>query len=596
VYKHGDIKNKIVSRSIGLSYLANLFLPFRMGEFLRLAYLRKNGFGTTASSFAIITERILDSILLTFYFGVYFFIEGSKFQEFLFISFSISLMLSLVLFLLLKPRSEKLRILRIFSEDVALRLHQIAFQIYLSVIKFRVNFMRIILFSAVINLGVFYSVTLFAKSLNVDLPKIANVLLFDLSNSISLASIKLISNSGQIILVLIYLLAPIVVLSIPLSRLDKLESIRKRSPEDETLGSIVFPELRSRNNDAYFKEAISSIASRGKKGISVLQSETLKGEKLVEVLQGGASGDHVFLIDGDTGLQVRKSATGLRRDFLKAQNTWLRDNSRLVPVVETQSFVETENTVYYDMKYLGRDASFFTALHSNNLLSNKVLLEELLERLKSGPLEEEGASLGFSTYGDTYRRKVIKSYEIINKKNLGIFLSQSLQFCGIHLKALELDSILNFASSQKLPKGEKWLMHGDLTVSNLMIDKELVIKLIDPNPIQPFSHPTVDFGKLYQSFKCGFEFDYSSPVLIEEDENIKMICTRSSTYAQMEKFLNDWITSNYSEEYLFHSTIQLLFHLTRIIPYSQSPEQIKWIIFQMRIIYTELVEGKQFIH
>jgi len=561
-----------------------------MGEFLRLAYLRKNGFGTTASSFAIIIERILDSILITFYFGVYFFIQGSKFQEFLFISFSISLVLSLSLFFFLKPRSEKLRLLGIFSEDVALRLHQIAFQIYLSVIKFRINFVRIILFSVVINLGVFFSVTLFAKSLSEYLPKIANVLLFDLSNSISLASFKLISNSGQIILILMYLLAPIVVLSIPLSRLDKLESVRKRSAEDETLGIIAIPEMRSRNNDAYFKESISSLASRGTKGISVLQSETLKGEKLVEVLQGGASGDHVFLIKGKAGLQVRKSATGLRRDFLKAQNNWLRINSSVVPVVETQCYVETENTVYYDMKYLGREASFFTTLHSSSILKNKVMLEELLIRLKSGSLEVEGVSLAFSSYIDAYWTKVVKSYEIIKEKDLGIFLSRSLQYCGSDLKTLELETILNFASSQKLPKVEKWLMHGDLTVSNLMMENDLVINLIDPNPIQPFSHPTVDFGKLYQSFKCGFEFDYLSPVVIEDRENIKIISRRSSTYAQMEEFLSDWIASNYGDEYLFHSRIQLLFHLIRIIPYSQSAEQIKWLIFQMRIVYTELVD------
>jgi hypothetical protein len=129
-----------------------------------------------------------------------------------------------------------------------------------------------------------------------------------------------------------------------------------------------------------------------------------------------------------------------------------------------------------------------------------------------------------------------------------------------------------------------------------MMENDLVINLIDPNPIQPFSHPTVDFGKLYQSFKCGFEFDYLSPVVIEDRESIKIICRRSSTYAQMEEFLSDWIASNYGDEYLFHSRIQLLFHLIRIIPYSQSAEQIKWLIFQMRIVYTELVDDSQFIN
>ena len=588
VYKHGAIDNNVLSRSIGISYLGNLFLPFRLGEIIRLVYLRKEKFGTTASLIAIVTERIFDSIFLTFFFGLYFFFNQIEFQVFLLISFGISLILAIILYVLLKPKTGKLRLIGMFSEDIVIRLHQIAFQIFLSVTKVRVNLLRIILLTALINFGVFCSIILFSKIVNEELAAVANVLIFDLSNSISLALTKLETTSSEFLFAIAYLLLPIVVLMAPISNSIRKGKYVELSNEAETLRDIVLLESRTANNDAYFKEAISSIVSKGKKGLTVLQSETLRGEKLVEVLQGGGSGDHVFLIQGEAEPKVRKAAAGTRRDFLKAQNNWMRAHQDQIPLVKAQPYMESQNTVYYDMKYIGRDSSFFTILHCRSISESTQLLLDLLQKLKS-PSIEESRSHNFDAYIDAYRPKIVKSYEIIEEKNLSMFLIKPLVFKGRTLSAIEMDSLSRFLSSVRLPLFENWVMHGDLTVSNMLIGHDNEINLIDPNPIQPFSHPTVDFGKLLQSFKCGYEFDYSTPSIIQKGQVLELLSKRSATFAEMEHFLLGWIASNYNLETIFHSKIQLLLHLIRVIPYSQNSDQVRWLIFQMRIVFTELI-------
>ena len=588
VYKHGAIDNHILSRSIGISYLGNLFLPFRLGEFLRLVYLKKKNFGTTASFIAIVAERLFDSIFLTFFFGLYFFFNQIEFQIFLVISFGISLIVTLILYLLLKPRTGKLRLIGMFSEDIVNRLHQIAFQVFLSITKVRVNLLRIILLTALINFGVFYSIVLFSEIVNEELAAIANILIFDLSNSISLALAKIEATSMEFFFAIAYLLMPIVVLTLPISNRLRRGKYVELSNETKTLRDIVLLDSRTANNDAYFKEAISSIVSKGKKGLTVIQSETLRGEKLVEVLQGGGSGDHVFLIQGEAEPKVRKAAAGTRRDFLKAQNSWMRAHQDRIPLVQAQPYKETQNTVYYDMKYIGRDSNFFTALHCTSISESTQLILNLLQKLKLSSIEES-RSHNFDTYIDAYRAKLVKSYEIIGEKNLSIFLVNPLVFKGRALSSIDLDSLDMFLSSVRLPLSENWVMHGDLTVSNMLIGLDNEINLIDPNPIQPFSHPTVDFGKLFQSFKCGYEFDYSNPSIVQKGQTLELLSTRSATFAEMEHFLLEWITSNYNLETVFHSKIQLLLHLMRIIPYSQNADQLRWLIFQMRIVFTELI-------
>jgi hypothetical protein len=586
VYKDGEISNQILSRSVGVAYIGNLILPFRLGELFRVFYLRRKQFGTLPVVLSVFLERLLDSILITLIFGVYFYTKKDSFQNYLIVSAITTLGFLLVFFLAIRPQQEKLKILSFFSEDIQSKLHDSIFQMYLVLRNLKFNIKAIVILSSLINLGIFGSVILFSKAINREPSKIVEILIFELSNSISLTMVKLASLSNNIVTVYLYLIAPILILLVPSYREIKNFKLNSSRTELDLIRNMVRPEIKTENNDRYFKDAVLKIASSGREGLSKILTETLQGEKLYEVLQGGGSGDQVFLVETDDGGKVRKSAPAARRNVLIEQNKWLAYYAKSLPVVRTSKSVITPNAAYYDMEYLGKESSVFNIMHSTTLESCKELFEQLLQKMKMGAKESLVQSTSQS-YADVYESKIKNAFAIIERLQLSEFLTGLFENEGTTLPEMELNNLLAYLSRQPLPIDEKWITHGDLTVSNMLFNEGRIV-LIDPNPIQPFSHPSVDFGKLLQSFKCGYEFNFKEPKIIENDGRIRMLQTRSLVYAEMEKFLYLWIEKNSKLENLHHSQIQLLLHLLRIIPYTENRNQLIWIIYQARVCFSGL--------
>jgi hypothetical protein len=588
VWKEGNVSNRVLSRSIGISYLANLILPFRMGELIRIGYLRRKKFGTAATILAVVFERLVDSILLTLVFGVYFYISDGDISKLLVVSFCAAAAVLLSLYLLLKPKKRRLKAIQIFSEELQMRINYLVLQIYLVISKAKINSFPIFIYSIIINIGIFSSIILFSKSIGRSVFEITEILIFNLSNSISVALLQLDNLSESSFISVLYLVLPICILLVPSFRELNIEGDDLAKLQIDKIRDLFLPESRNSNNDNYVKELVSSITTAGESQLSKIQIETLKGVKLKEVIQGGGSGDYVFLVIDATRIKVRKSASASRRFFLGEQNKWMQGYGSSVSVVQTSNLFTTENAAYYDMEYLGSESSFFEKLHHSDLNECKQMLSHLLFTLNVESHDFLTDRSG-QTYAETYEEKLNNSFNIIKEAGLGEYLGNSLKHQGTELYSIEFGEMLKFLSSQDLPAPFDWITHGDLTVSNLLVDKE-GIKLIDPNPIQPFFHPTVDFGKLLQSFKCGYEFDFKNPKVVGEGSNTKILGTKSAVYSEMEDYLYKWIEKNNKFENIYHSRIQLLLHLIRIVPYTNNRNQHIWLIIQIRICFTELIQ------
>ena len=587
VYKDGEISNRVLSRSIGLSYLANLILPFRMGEVVRIVYLKHKKFGIFATAFSVFLERLLDSIFITLFFGVYFYFRIEDFRKFFLFSSAVTIGFLAILYLAIRPQKRNLKFLRIFSGEWQLKLNLLFFQLYLVVRSIKHNIKKIIGTSILINLSIFTSIVFFSAWIEFALVEISEILVFDLSNSILVASAKLheISNNG--VLIIVYLIFPILLLMIPSFREFTSKKPNSAKIEVDSIRNLVVPENRSPDSDEYFKEAVLKIASEGKSGLSKIQTETLQGGKVIEVLQGGGSGDEVYLVRENERMKVRKSALLSRRDFLIEQNNWMRKNNAILPIVETSELILTESAAYYDMEYLGKESSLFEIMHSTDIETCQIMFNKLLSKLNANGLEISSPDMNHS-YAMLYTDKMVSSFDWIHREGVESFLTQQLIVDGVSLRRFEIIDLLNFLSNQTLPESVPWLMHGDLTVSNLMVKSEEIV-LIDPNPIQPFNHASVDFGKLLQSFKCGYEFDFKHPQIIGTGKSTSILQTRSHVYAQMENYLYGWIGENSKADFVHHSRIQLILHLMRIVPYTSNRDQLIWIIFQVRICFTEIL-------
>jgi hypothetical protein len=465
VYKNGEISNRILSRSIGLSYLGNLILPFRLGELIRVLYLRSKQFGTLSVLLSLFLERLLDSILITLIFGGYFFYEKKTFSELITFSTLMTIGFVLVLYLAMKPQKEKLKILNFFSEDIQSKLHNTILQMYLVIRSFKLNFKAIIVLSTLINFGIFCSIILLSKAIKREPSEIVEILIFNLSNSISLAMGQLAPLSKNSVAVYIYLLVPILILLIPSYREIRKFKLNSSKTELESIRNMVRPEIRSDINEKYFKDAVLKIASSGREGLSKVLTETLQGEKVVDVLQGGGSGDQVFLIESQEGGKVRKSAPASRRNFLIEQNTWLNVYANSLPVVRVSKSVLTPNAAFYDMEYLGKESNLFNLMHSTTLENCHELFEELLQKLNV-EAKKSIEPISKKSYASVYEPKIRNAFAVIEKLQISEFLNTSFENEGTTLQKLEIDKLLDFLLIiQSLYLISKYLSTGEMIKS-----------------------------------------------------------------------------------------------------------------------------------
>jgi hypothetical protein len=480
--------------------------------------------------------------------------------------------------------------MKIFSNDVQVRIHLAILQIFLSLKKLRINYRPIAFYSVAINSGIFMSILLFSTAFKVNIISLVDTLLFDLSNSIYQIAVTLIQLSIDKFAVLCFLLMPILVLLLPSSRYWDSTNSTLADLDIAKFRHSIIPESRNQVSDSFLKDMIGAIVSSKENQARIIQREILSDSRVLEVFQGGASGDLVFLLNSEGKSFVRKSAFGERRAFLKRQYEWMIEMSNSLPLVTVKELIETENVTYFDMEYTGSDSSFFEWLHRSDLSASIVRLDVLIEKLCSTNIDSNSSKEnGGLKYLDLYEEKVRSCFAESISQGSNRYFSQHFEVNSQKVLPISLDVILHFLSLEELPQPRPWIMHGDMTVSNMLTTQSGDIRLIDPNPNQPFNHPTVDLGKLLQSFKCGFEFNFDNQRLLKDGQLKKLSDMRSHIYASLEKHIYSLLKSQGKASEIRHANIQLLLHLLRIIPYAKKANQGAWVILQARIIYTELV-------
>ena len=117
------------------------------------------------------------------------------------------------------------------------------------------------------------------------------------------------------------------------------------------------------------------------------------------------------------------------------------------------------------------------------------------------------------------------------------------------------------------------IVHGDLTLENLLYisSKEMVVS-IDPNPNQLLVHPSVDFGKLLQSLRIGYEslekkIQPFNPKNLEQKINYTLPSNYLYLLTELDKYLTNFETDMDYSEIKKISEAQYLMHILRLLPY-----------------------------
>lgn len=584
LYQKDGLKSLDVSNAMFIGMAVNILLPFKLGEVARIIYLRKKSESIVSITFTVILERIFDALVLTGLFIVYLAKLGQLGELAIFWSIVFPLMLVLLLLTIYVFRTKSLGLSNFFAINTKKRILNGFLHLVLNIRKIKANIALITVYSLLINSLILFSFGILTKFNQGEFIRLVNRLVFAIADSTYSAVQNVESLEQPLSSLLLFVIAPLIGLYLP-PMFNKNELMTGKSlGEINALRLSIVPEYASDKNDEFFFETVNAMVRAKESRYFTAINEVLNDCKLLGVLNGG-SGDEVYVISKDGELRVRKASFGDRKRFLK--NQYLRlielsNEERSINVIRPLSSKQQQNWFYYDMPFIQSRGSYLDFLHT---LNEKTVSEEIL-RLLPNPeedkaLQNETSQDDRTSYFEIYQSKFELAIEHLKNMELIYLLNRSITINNRIFSAAKFYDSKKLLQAAIIPHSRNLKIHGDLTVSNILVDDKNQAILIDPNPGQPLMHTSVDVAKLLQSFRLGYEFNYGQEINSLSNETFKIRDFSSQIYRSCEKTISDWLEKSQNSSIVIHVEFQLLLHLIRIIPYTVTSDQAIWLIHEV---------------
>jgi hypothetical protein len=113
------------------------------------------------------------------------------------------------------------------------------------------------------------------------------------------------------------------------------------------------------------------------------------------------------------------------------------------------------------------------------------------------------------------------------------------------------------------------VIHGDLTIENIIVSPDEAVGwyLIDPNPVNIFDTPLIDWAKLMQSLNLGYETMNRGNVSTINGSALSIGFTRSNAYAQLYERLCERLRSRLGDDGMREISFHEIVNYLRLIPY-----------------------------
>jgi hypothetical protein len=343
---------------------------------------------------------------------------------------------------------------------------------------------------------------------------------------------------------------------------------------------VISPLSRSRNHvDAH--QVTSYLLSRVETRIETREKyliSTSKNENVKKIFLGGSSALTMLVeksVDGIDSLTVRKIAWDsagsrtLRNQYFEMSS---RTNSPNFPTVE--KLLDVSNCFVYDMTYIKDGVT----------LADQIQISSKPEELISKVLDIYVANFPKIDRSESGS----KITEYIEKKIVPIQLTHSSGQLEQVVNQINQEVIkLRFAAGQYDFHRDTYLIHGDLSLGNIMISEGEVVHFIDLLRQEVGRSRSIDLGKLLFSLRSGYEtFDPERDSFLSGDKlTLKSTSTRASFMAEgaFKKYVDSHMPLGMWAEIEFHSKV----HALRIIPYKvkhDEKNQLAWMIFTLNYL------------
>lgn len=612
-YKSGLLINRIrpttttvLFRGVSIGFLFNTLLPWRLGEVIRAIYIGDTlSISKTAVFASIIIERIVDGFILSICFiGSAYVIKSSSetaFSHLLNIGFAILFISTLLSILIYAIYCEKRIVLRsvhkvsgIFNRRISNRIRFIAWsgiygtKLLLSgknmLTKYLIlsTAMWLLYFTstAIVVLAYFdpqglshliYTIESTYAGLAVPAgPGYLGTFHLTVSQLLNEVSLKDVGSFSLIIWAVMVI--PISIIGLATLVSQRIGEKKTRSKEELLINKLhrehnVDSELRH-FLDAYFKgEKINQILTN---------AELVNKFKVIKSFKGGSNA-HTMLVWEDGEKRVKKITLPQFADKLQAQAEWLKSR-RKVKNFPTVTGEENNQQYYeYNLAFHENYYPFFDYIHSHSSAANYKIVQNVIKLLDKtiykdslGRTKKSGSLKKVNKYIDN---KILQ--KVADTAALSGDVDTLMNYETISVNGVEFDNLAkvvgrirgNKQAMADLANYGETVIHGDMTVDNLIASDEGDFLLLDPNNENDISTKAVDIGKLYQSLHSGYEFLIQLKTCQINKNRISFNDSKSHKYADLYKLvskdLNKKLPEHTNRTILFHEGV----HYCRMLTY-----------------------------
>lgn len=300
--------------------------------------------------------------------------------------------------------------------------------------------------------------------------------------------------------------------------------------------------------------------------------------KVIRQFKGGSVAA-TLLVEADGKLFVRKTCQASQSSKLRNQYRWLKKNEpigRFIPKVLREG--EHDGTYYYDLHFYDSMTPLFTLINFSRIEDSSGIITGVIDACFTGlylpsRFTPDNKEQTIRQYID---EKLLKKVEEVAKQNEDIRqLLAHEEIIINHERYRNFHQILQLITADErimrslvdIPWAEN--IHGDITVDNIICNRDGEFVILDPNDENYVSSPLIDLAKLYQSLHSGYEFLIEVNKSHRFDNQLIFNDHSSRSYKELFELMKRQMAKYLSPEDINKILFFEATHYARMLPYKQ---------------------------
>ena len=565
-------KEKVLLRSLVISNIINLVLPFRIGNIFRI-YLNgkemKNSYSFSMAT--IIIDIIMDFFaIVTIYWILYICNQSVTSNLIAYTVICLIIIIGIILCKICEKNIKKIiyKIASIFNTKIEFKILKISLytlETFNNIFR-KVNKRSLIIYTVLVWISYTLSIYMFSLYISSIGQEIYWGNLFNRFFGINSLIKPLFSFNVENLLLIVFVVVPLILTFI-------LSKIVIENKKEERVYLELLPYVNVNDKLMFLEQYF------GNPDENNYYKKYLELNNDISIIEDHSAGSNAttMLCSKNGKLFYRKYSYGKDSKKLSEQIKWIKNHENDIPLTKILNTYETNTCVYYDMPYILQAKTCFTYVHTNSIEDSWNIIKNVLDKVSSN-LHTKNIHNSEKEKIECYiDEKVIKNINIVKKANQfkEIVKYEKIKINGIYYKNLiNIEKYLTKEHLGKIFKNDICSdIHGDFTIENIICleKKDENYKenfyIIDPNTGNIHNSSNLDYAKLLQSIHGGYEFLMNTPKVEFGKNYINFIFSKSEMYQKLYKKYEEYLAEKFNFEQLKSIYYHEIVHWLRLLPY-----------------------------